>query len=105
MDEETNVEQRINQEPRNDIGRLLAPIRYVMVEDAHVLLQIYTLLGEEVVSLVDRTQQAGVQYVMWDGQTKQRGYALPGTYQYMLTITPLNREDCATYTGQITLVR
>ena len=57
-------------------------INYALKERVHVTLKVYNLLGQEVATLVDAYQGAGVHSVVWNGRSKA-GAAVPsGTYFY-----------------------
>jgi flagellar hook assembly protein FlgD len=47
---------------------------------AHVVLRIYDLAGQEVYTLVDRTEVAGGHQVRWDGRDAQERAAASGIY-------------------------
>jgi hypothetical protein len=59
-------------------------IQYRLPQTLHIVLKIYTILGVEITTLVDRQEEAGIHQVVWDG--KDRG-GLPvstGLYIYRL---------------------
>jgi hypothetical protein len=47
---------------------------------AHVMVRIYDLTGQEVCTLVDRVEVAGVYQVRWDGQDAQGREVASGVY-------------------------
>ncbi|MDZ7362423.1 MAG: malectin domain-containing carbohydrate-binding protein [candidate division KSB1 bacterium] len=55
-------------------------IRYAVANGARVVLKIYSLLGEEVATLVEQNQQAGVFSVVWDGKDRHGRRVAPGVY-------------------------
>lgn len=60
-------------------------LAYDLPVACHVTLEIYNLLGQHVVSLVDRTESAGSKEVIWNGQDKQANPVTSGIYFYRLT--------------------
>lgn len=61
---------------------LKTEISYQIPEASAVNLSIYNLLGEEIITLVDKQQDAGKYKVLWDGKDKN-GTVLPtGVYLY-----------------------
>ena len=59
-------------------------IDYRLPAETKVVLKIYNLLGEEVVTLVNTIQTAGAKSVVWDG-TNSFGQVSSGTYVYKIT--------------------
>lgn len=59
-------------------------IPYRLPEAANVVLKIYNLLGEEVVTLVNRQQPAGHYQIQWDGRDYQGKPLSSGMYIYRL---------------------
>jgi hypothetical protein len=58
--------------------------RYGMPKEGHVTLKIYNLTGQEVRTLVDDFQSAGLRSVTWDGKN-DLGQSVPsGVYMYRL---------------------
>ncbi len=61
-------------------------IRYVVDRASHVTLQVYSLSGQLVRTLVDREHSAGNKEVTWDG-TNDAGYPVAsGIYVYRLRV-------------------
>ena len=60
-------------------------IAYEVPQQAHITLAVYNVLGQEVVRLVDREQQAGRYTVTWDGRNTQGQGVSSGVYLYRLT--------------------
>jgi hypothetical protein len=59
-------------------------IKYQILQQAHVTLKIYNLIGQEVRTLVDRIQDTGVYEIHWDGKDGW-GRVLPsGLYLYRI---------------------
>jgi hypothetical protein len=46
----------------------LTTIAYDLPQESHVMLTIYDILGREVIRLIDESQPAGIQKVIWDGR-------------------------------------
>ena len=59
-------------------------IDYRLPAETKVVLKIYNLLGEEVVTLVNTIQTAGAKSVVWDGMNSF-GQVSSGTYVYKIT--------------------
>jgi hypothetical protein len=60
-------------------------IGYEVPAQAHVMLTVYNLLGQEVVRLVDGVKQAGRYSVRWDGRNGQGQTVSSGVYLYRMT--------------------
>jgi hypothetical protein len=63
---------------------LFTQIRYDLPEDCRVRLDVYNVLGERVVTLVDEHQQAGSKTVHWDGRDSMGAEIPGGVYFYRL---------------------
>jgi hypothetical protein len=60
-------------------------IRYGLPRAERVTLQVYNLLGEEVVTLVDDEQKAaGYHAAIWDGRNKNGRVVASGVYVYRI---------------------
>lgn len=60
-------------------------IRYELPVQAHVTLRVYSVLGEELATLVDVDQRAGYYEERWDVSSSPRGVFASGVYFYRLT--------------------
>jgi len=63
-------------------------IRYGLPVQAVVTLKIYDVLGREVVTLLEETQGAGVQSVVWNGRNSMGAQVSSGMYFYRLEARP-----------------
>jgi parallel beta-helix repeat protein len=59
-------------------------IKYQLPKNSHVLLNIYNLLGQLVITLVDEKQAAGFKSVIWDGRNRLNNQVSTGLYIYVL---------------------
>ncbi|MFQ5751469.1 MAG: FlgD immunoglobulin-like domain containing protein [bacterium] len=59
-------------------------IRYELPISTHVILKIYNILGEEVRTIVNAEQPAGIRTVVWDGKNNAGEYVGSGLYYYRL---------------------
>ena len=59
-------------------------IRYALSRICHVRLDIYNVLGQRVVTLVDERQEAGYKTVNWNGKNKSGKTVASGVYFYRL---------------------
>lgn len=55
-------------------------IRYTLENPVHVTVRIFSVLGEEIRTLVDQFQPAGLQSVVWDGRTSWGSQTSSGVY-------------------------
>jgi hypothetical protein len=60
-------------------------IRYLLKQDSHVTLRIYTVLGELVRTLVDGLQGSGEQGIIWDGTNDAGARVGSGMYIYRIS--------------------
>jgi len=65
-------------------------IAYGLPEPATVSLKIYSMLGQEVASLVSAFQPAGDFHVVWDGRTSGGSPVVSGMYIYRLSATGIS---------------
>jgi hypothetical protein len=63
-------------------------IRYLLAGDepVHITLRVYNLLGEEIITLIDRDQISGIYEVIWDSRDKNGGNVSSGVYFYRLKV-------------------
>jgi hypothetical protein len=61
-------------------------IRFQMTSPGNVVLKIYNILGQEVVTLVNEFKEAGFYEARWDGKTQNGVEAASGVYIYTLEI-------------------
>ena len=59
-------------------------IKYTIPKESKVILSIYNLLGEEVITLVDIVQQSGTYTVHWNGMTEDGTLCPSGLYIYKM---------------------
>ncbi|MCH7690986.1 MAG: T9SS type A sorting domain-containing protein, partial [candidate division Zixibacteria bacterium] len=59
-------------------------IEFYLPEQQYVTLDIYNILGQRVVSLVDRDMDAGFQSVNWSGRDNSGSEVASGIYFYLL---------------------
>ena len=65
-------------------------INYMLPKDSKVELKIYNIMGEEVRTLVDKTQHAGIYTVTWDGKDNYGNDISSGIYFYYLKADQFN---------------
>ena len=73
-------------------------IRYTIPVPSKVLLRIYNVLGEEIVTLVNDIEDPGVRSVVWNGTDRRGLIVATGVYFYRLEATGLQKPD-RTYIG------
>lgn len=62
----------------------ITTIRYTLPGQAKVTLKIYNILGQEIKTLVNKVQPAGIKSVRWDGRDNHNQPASSGIYIYRL---------------------
>lgn len=62
----------------------ITTIKFQLVENSFVELNIYNLLGQKVTSLVNRTMPTGYHKVQWDGRNQYGDKAASGIYIYTI---------------------
>ncbi|MBK7141811.1 MAG: VCBS repeat-containing protein [bacterium] len=60
-------------------------IMYDLPRAGHVKLEVYNILGQEIVTLVDAVQSAGSKQIVWNGRDAQNNPVTTGVYLYRLT--------------------
>jgi hypothetical protein len=79
----TPVQLRLNQNYPNPFNPVTT-LRYDLPEQATVNLIIYDMLGREVKTLVNTTQDAGFKSVIWDATNNQGNPVSAGVYLYQI---------------------
>jgi len=74
-------------------------IAFTLSADTWVTLRVYNILGEHVVTLVDRDLPAGAQRFTWDGRTQNGDRASSGVYFYRLSV------DQQVHTGKMMMLK
>ena len=59
-------------------------IHYTLGSESHVLLRVYTMLGQVVTTLVDEVQQKGDRAITWNGRSSSGTAVSAGVYLYTL---------------------
>ncbi len=65
-------------------------IRFALPQASHVVVKIYNLLGEEILTLVDEQREAGYHKVRWDGRDKNGKLVASGVYLCQLQAGTFN---------------
>ena len=60
--------------------------KYIIWYDDYVILDIYNVLGQRVIQLVNKNQPAGENYVIWDGKNSSGNYLSSGVYFFTLIV-------------------
>jgi hypothetical protein len=81
----TQAEIELNQNNPNPFNPTTS-ISYSLSAGAPVLLKVHNILGEEVVTLVDGFQTAGVHNTVWDGRNVGGSSVSSGVYVYTLRV-------------------
>ena len=63
----------------------ITTISYKLKENKHTKLVVYNTLGQQIYTLVDAPQAAGMHTVQWDGKNKNGQKVSSGMYFYRLT--------------------
>jgi flagellar hook assembly protein FlgD len=64
-------------------------ISYTLPIASHVVLKIYSLLGQEVATLVNEERTAGSHIMQWNGQNRSGQAASSGVYFYRMEVRPV----------------
>jgi flagellar hook assembly protein FlgD len=59
-------------------------ITYTLPQKGHVLLSVYNVLGQRLVTLVNRLQEAGSHSVVWNGKNEKGQTLASGIYLYKI---------------------
>jgi hypothetical protein len=79
-------------------------IGYSLPVTAHVLVQIFTVLGQNIATLIDADQEAGEHHVDWSGALSGRPLA-GGLYFYQITAVPVHGGTPFQGTGKMLMLR
>jgi hypothetical protein len=60
-------------------------IRFALPKSSNVKLAVFNILGQQIVTLVNESRQAGIHEVVWDGRDRQGQTVASGIYFYHLT--------------------
>jgi len=66
-------------------------IKYQLPEPGEVLIRIYDVLGREVISLVNKKQNAGYYNIKWNGKTKYGANAASGIYFCLIKVNDFEK--------------
>jgi hypothetical protein len=80
-------------------------LRYTLPEAGSVTLKVYSLLGQEVATLVEGTAAAGQHAAVWNGRNADGGTAASGVYLYRLTVTPASGKGGFTAVRKMVLMK
>ena len=67
-------------------------ISYVLQQKKHVTIDVYNILGQKIITLVDEEKNPGRHQVVWDGSNDKGSKVASGIYLYRM-ITPEYRES------------
>ena len=59
-------------------------IRYEIPKESRVVIKVYNLLGQEVKTLINKTQGRGIHTMTWDGKDNTGRIVASGVYLYRL---------------------
>ena len=77
-------------------------IQYDLPKQSMVTLKVYSLLGQEVATLVDGVMEAGYQHVVWNGQT---GKVSSGVYFYRIFAKPTDKGEAFTQVKKMLMLK
>jgi len=80
-------------------------ISYMLPEAGNVTLTVYSMLGQEVATLVNGPAAAGAHTAVWNGRNRDGGAASTGVYLYRLTVTPSSGKGGFTAVRKMLLVK
>ncbi|HQF43402.1 MAG TPA: alpha-amylase family glycosyl hydrolase, partial [Ignavibacteriaceae bacterium] len=83
IDDKIPVDFRLEQNYPNPFNPTTT-IRYSITIPSKVKLQVFNILGEEIISLVNKEQSAGIYEVIWDGKDKYDKEVSSGVYFYRI---------------------
>lgn len=65
-------------------------IRYDIPQNGFVSIKVFNILGQEIVTLIEKFQQPGKYSIRWDGRDKFGRYVASGVYVYSISIKNYN---------------
>jgi hypothetical protein len=80
-------------------------IRFYLPTPSNVTLKVYNILGQEVVTLFDRSLQSGPQSVVWRGVNKYNQSVASGIYIYRMTAVSADGKEKFTQTRKMVLLK
>lgn len=80
-------------------------IRYQLPEASRVVLKIFNILGQEIKTLVDDIQDAGVKTSVWDSKNNSGNLVSSGVYFYQLSATSARNNTQFTNVKKMLLMR
>lgn len=80
-------------------------ITYQLVEESNIFLQIFDVIGREVVSLVNDRKNAGYHSIPWHGKDSRGINVASGTYFYRFTASPISGSEPFIRSGKLLLTK
>jgi len=93
MEEEKTVEETLSLSNYPNPFNPSTTISYFIDEDGWVTLKVYSVLGEEVVTLINEFQKSGARSVVWNGRSKDGVSLASGIYVYRLQAGNIIRSE------------
>jgi hypothetical protein len=79
--------------------------RYQLVEDAHVSLTVYDIMGREIATLVQAQQSAGYHSAQWDGKDSDGKQLSSGIYLYRFLAVPISGKEPYRSSGKLVITK
>jgi hypothetical protein len=83
----------------------ITEIKFRLGEPGFVTLKIYNLLGQEIRTLVNRNEKAGLHTVSWDGRDHLGRDVASGIYIYRIQVVPAEGGRAFSQVRKMTLLR
>ena len=80
-------------------------IRYALPNPANVELKVYSILGQELATLVSDIKTAGIYRAIWDGRDLSGRQTPAGIYFYQLKATPLDNGETIVQTKKMLMTK
>lgn len=80
-------------------------ISYQLVEDAHVTLEVFDIMGRRVAALVNEEKSAGYYSVQWNGRDDLNHSLSSGVYLYRFIATPSSGKESIHFSGKLLLAK